>query len=103
MIPQQTGSRQVAWFKVYEFVEQLLAGMVSRPAAGTPEWCALPDTDPRKLAAVLDAGVHWTLRIDTEQEHRAEASKDVSAAADWSAVGRRMLSRNSVYIPRRIA
>jgi hypothetical protein len=96
------GSRSVDWFAVHEFVAQLLPSGGSWPAAGTPAWYALDDTDPRKLAAVLEAGVRWCLRIDTEQAQLAEASKDIAAIADWSAVARNMRrGRGSAYIPRR--
>jgi hypothetical protein len=83
-----TDSRMVAWFEVYAFVAPLLAGIASRPAAGTPAWCQLPDDDPRKLAAVLEAGVHMALKIDAEQAAKAEASQAISTAADWKQVAR---------------
>jgi hypothetical protein len=97
-------SRQVAWFEVYSFVAPLLARLDSWPAAGTPAWTALADDDPRKLAAVLESGVRWSLRVDTEQELLAAASSDVSAAADWGSIANRLRrSRGSAYIPRRRA
>ena len=76
-------SRQVAWFEVYTFVVSLLARTPSWPAAGTPEWCLLDDTNPRKTAAVLDAGVHWALKIDTEQTAQAELSQNLSTNTEW--------------------
>lgn len=75
-------SRQVAWFEAHLFKERAAGWVGERPAAGTPAWCRLPDDDARKTAALLDAGVQWCLRIDTEQELRAEASRDVAGAAD---------------------
>lgn len=79
-------SQQVCWFEVYAFVSERLAGIASWPTAGTTAWAAMPDDDPRKLAAILEAGVHWALRIDAEQEALAQAQLDVSSAADWSAI-----------------
>ena len=56
------------------------------PAAGTPAWCDLPDDDPAKLAALLDAAQHWALRVETCQAAQCEASRDISAAYDWAAL-----------------
>jgi hypothetical protein len=92
----------VAWFEVHQFVAELVAGVAPRPPAGTPAWCALADDDPRKLAAVLELGVHMALKIDAEQTARAEASQAVSSAADWTAVARTTRTgRGAAYIPRR--
>jgi hypothetical protein len=97
-------SREVSWFEVYSFVAPLLAGVDSWPAAGTPAWTALADDDPAKLAAVLEAGIRWALRIDTEQEILAQAARDVSQAADWSAIAASSRRhddavRSGAYIP----
>ncbi len=59
------GSAQVSWWDVHEFVAPLLEHVGSYPMAGTPEWCALPDYDPAKTAALLDAARHWALRVET--------------------------------------
>ncbi|OFJ55313.1 DUF2742 domain-containing protein [Mycolicibacterium grossiae] len=98
------GSQQVAWLEVHDFVLAKVADVPCWPAAGTVEWCQLRADDPRKIAAVLEAGVHWSLRVDTEQEARAHASRDISTAADWSAIARRTLQgRGTAYIPRKTA
>lgn len=75
----------MSWWSVHEFVAARTAGL-DFPTAGTPDWCALADDDARKLAAVLDAGQHHALRMETAQESLAEASKAVAAAADWPAI-----------------
>lgn len=90
-------SQQVSWWTVHEFVEPLLAGVGAWPMAGTPEWCALDDTDPVKTAALLDAAQHWALRVDTYQEQRCEAGRAVAGAFDWSTFSRKNLQRNSFY------
>ena len=69
--------------------------------AGTLTWQQLEDGDPVKIAALYDAARHHALRVDDAQSALAEASRDISAAADWSALGRNMLRRNNVYIPRK--
>lgn len=101
-------SRQVSWFAVHQFVESLVAqancGPV--PPAGTPAWRQLADGDPRKLLAAARAGTHWCLRLDTEQQQRAQAAKDVAGAADWAALAARVrrradATRTGNYIPRR--
>jgi hypothetical protein len=98
----QIHSRQVAWFEAHQFRERIAGDVGERPVAGSPAWCALPDSDPRKVIALLDAGVFWCLDTDTEQEQRAEASRDVASAADWTAVARSVQQgRGSGYIARK--
>lgn len=94
-------AQQVSWWSVHLYVEPLLAAVGRWPMAGSVEWCALPDDDVRKLAAVLDGGRHHALRVETAQVALSEASRDISGAADWTSVSREMLQRNAVYIPRR--
>jgi hypothetical protein len=84
--PYRHTSKQVSWWSVYEFVRPLLDGVAAWPSAGTPAWARLDDTDPRKVAAVIAAGLHWSLRIDCLQAEVAEASKAVAGSADWSSV-----------------
>ena len=71
--------------------------------AGTPAWCELDDTDPRKFAALFDAAQHWSLRVEIGQQHLAEASRDVSAGADWSSITNEIRRRHKVYIQRAVA
>lgn len=97
---KRLGSQQVTWFEVKLFVEPRLDGIEDWPLLGTPEWCSLDADDPRKVAAVLEAGVCWALRLDTEQEHRAEASRDIAGAADWPAIGRSVAQREAFYAER---
>ncbi|HSS25895.1 MAG TPA: DUF2742 domain-containing protein [Mycobacterium sp.] len=98
-----TSSQAVSWWSVHEFVTPLLAEAESWPLAGSPEWCDLEDTDPRKVAALFDGAQHWALRLETCQEQLAEASRDVSAAADWSAIATEIYYRRGAYIPREVA
>lgn len=86
-------SRSVAWWPVHEFIAALVAQVSDLPMAGTPAWCRLGDGDPRKLLAVAAAGEHHVLRVEMAQEARAEASKAVAAATDWSGVAREMQQR----------
>ncbi|NOP97920.1 DUF2742 domain-containing protein [Mycolicibacterium fortuitum] len=98
----QPGSQQVCWTTVLEFVERRGINPTTVLLAGTPEWNQLPDDHPDKLGSVLAAGVHHVLRVDLAQESRAEASREICAAADWSAVAQRIRGRASnAYIPRR--
>lgn len=83
----------VSWWIVHQFVVRVTEGLADWPAAGTPAWCALGDDDPRKLAAVLDAGQHHALRIEIAQEALAEASKAIAAAADWPGIAREIQQR----------
>jgi hypothetical protein len=92
-------SAQRSWWPVHRFVEAAVGhtDISSWPEAGTPAWCALANSDPRKWLAVLDAGQHWVLRLDAQQEARAEASRAVSASADWGRVAFQMRSRSEFY------
>lgn len=97
-----TGSQQVSWALVHEFLEAALAqaNTGSLPWAGTPAWCALPDGDPRKLLALAAAGEHHVLRVEVAQSAQAEASRAVAAAADWPKVAREIQQRNEFYASR---
>lgn len=91
-------SQQVDWWSVHTAVAAILADADTWPMVGTPAWCALPDDDPRKLAALCDAAQHWALRVETCQQARAEASHEISASADWSTIA--TAHRSSAYIRR---
>jgi hypothetical protein len=95
--------QQVSWWSVHEYVAPLLERAGPWPTLGTPAWCDLDDTDPRKVAALFDAAQHWALRVETCQQQLAEASRDVSAAADWSAIATEIFYRRGTYIPREVA
>jgi hypothetical protein len=90
-------SRQVSWWSVHVFVEQRLESAEAWPLLGTPAWCLLDDDDERKFSALLDAAQHWALRIETCQEAAAEASHDVSGAADWSSIAAANYQHASFY------
>jgi hypothetical protein len=96
-------SQQVSWWSVHTFVTPLLTSVGTWPMAGTPEWCALPDDDPVKWAALFDAARHHALRLDVNQAALAETSRDISGAADWPAIATEMVQRHGAYIPRRAA
>lgn len=95
-------SQQVSWWTVHEHVAPLLELVGRWPTVGTPEWCTL-EGGPTKLAAIYDAARHWALHLETAQVASAEASKAVSAAADWKAVAQEIQRRRGVYIPRAVA
>ncbi|WP_075909467.1 DUF2742 domain-containing protein [Mycobacterium syngnathidarum] len=97
-------SQQVAWWPTHEFIRAMVAkaNVGPLPTAGTPAWCELPDTDPRKLLALAASGEHWVLHTELAQEKRAEASRDIAAAGGWSALAKRIArGRGPAYIPRR--
>lgn len=91
-------SQQVCWATVLEFVQRCGVDVGAALLAGTPAWNRLPDDDPDKLGAVLAAGVHHALRLDTNQATIADASREISRAATWSRLGR---GRGDAYIPRK--
>jgi hypothetical protein len=93
-------SQQVSWWSVHEYVADKLAPVQSWPTLGTPAWCLLDDDDPRKLAALVDAAQHWALRLETCQEASCEASRAVSAAADWSQIAAYIRAERDFYAAR---
>ncbi|WP_241666405.1 DUF2742 domain-containing protein [Mycobacterium marseillense] len=93
------GSHQVSWWETHRFIEAAVAQANTGPLppAGTPAWCELADGDPRKLLSLAIDGVHHVLRKEVAQAARAEASRAVSAAADWTAVARELSHREDFY------
>lgn len=94
-----TSSQQVSWWSVHEFVADHLQ-VEHWPMVGTPEWCALPDDDPAKLAALFDAAQHWALRLETCQQARCDTSRDVAEGVNWSALAREINERTDFYAAR---
>ena len=87
-------SQQVSFWSVHEHVAPLLATVGQWPMVGTPAWCSLSGDDPKKWAALLDAAQHHALRLELNQEARADASKAVSSTADWTEVSREIRQLN---------
>ena len=105
-LERNCASRAVAWFEVYSFAERFAAShdvaLNHLPIPGTPAWCGMPDDDARKLMALVLGGVREALNHEVAQERRADASREISAAADWTALSQRIRNRASgTYIPRR--
>lgn len=101
-------SAQVSWYPAYRFVAEYAAAhslvLDHDLIAGTPTWCALPDSDARKLLALLLGGVREALANDARQAALADASHEISTAADWSALACRVRAgRGDAYIPREVA
>lgn len=92
-----TSSREVDWFAVAQFVAPLIAGFDRLPIPGTPAWCELSDHDPVKLAACLLYVRYWAFDAACRQETEIQASHDISAAADWAAIGRRIRDEAEFY------
>jgi hypothetical protein len=62
----------------------------------------MPDTDARKLLSLVLRGVQAAVADDARQEALADASREISTAAGWSAVAQRVRNgRGSAYTPRR--
>ena len=70
--------------------------------AGSPEWRALSDDDPQKLAALVVAGSRWCLEeeiaeIDWQRGDLKRASVAISEALPWSRVAKRIRDRDAWY------
>ena len=92
----------ISWGPVHAFVGRLLAGRAATAIiAGTPEWCALADDDPQKVAAVLTAASRWALEQELLDLHRQRAAKDaaveISKSKSWSSVARRLRDRAEFF------
>jgi hypothetical protein len=94
-----TASQQVSWLSVHAHVVPFLTAAGSWPMVGTPQWCDLDD-DPVKMAALLDAAQHWALRLETCQQARCDASREISGALDWPALAREINARTDFYAAR---
>ena len=102
----------VDWTAVRDFLYRRPVGR-THIIAGTPEWCELPDDDPRKVTALIIAGSRWVLEEEiAELQARRDAEKaaaiEIAAARDWVAVARRIRDRDlalrtGAHIPRRTA
>jgi hypothetical protein len=90
-------SSAVRWWDFNEWAQPLLDAVGEWPTVGTQAWFDLADDDPRKLAALYDGARHWALRVETCQIAECQASSDVSAAADWSAIGQKIRQRNQFF------
>lgn len=90
-------SQAVSWWEVCQYVAPVLARLGSFPMAGSVEWCALADDDPRKIAAIFDAAQHWVLRVEMGQEALAQASHDISAAEDWADIADEVRRRQEFH------
>ncbi|MGV0778733.1 DUF2742 domain-containing protein [Mycolicibacterium elephantis] len=93
-------SQQVSWSDVHEFVLPKLIKVGDWPMPGSPDWCQLDERDPVKWASVLDAGQHWTLRIEYLQQVECEASHEISAAKDWSKIAQFIKGRADYFAAR---
>ena len=85
---QPLSAQSVSWRAVHRFILPILSAVSGWPTIGTPAWCSLAHEHPAKWAALLDAAQHHALRLELNQEAMAEASKAISASADWPAVAR---------------
>lgn len=93
-------SQAVSWWSVHKFVAAVLNQCSDWPTLGTPAWCSLSHEDPRKWAALLDGAQHHALRLELNQEARAEVSRAISGAVDWPQLGREMNRRAGFYASR---
>ncbi|MDH3007089.1 DUF2742 domain-containing protein [Gordonia alkanivorans] len=95
-------SYDVNWEAVRDFVYRLPARPNTTIIAGSPEWRALDDQDPQKLAAVITAGSRWCLEEEIEQRRRRrEAQKDMSMGLleelPWKKIRQQMADRDAFY------
>ena len=95
-------STPITWEPVRDFAYRLLAGRTTSIIAGTPEWCALDDDDPRKTTALIAAGNRWVLeqsldQIDLRRIAAKHAAIEVATALDWTRVAKGIRDRDQWY------
>jgi hypothetical protein len=94
-------SRQVSFREVHDYINcqrrRFAALELSAPPLGTPAWAALPDDHPTKLSAVFNLAEAAAYSINATQVAEAEASKAISASADWRAIARAVRQRADFY------
>lgn len=93
---------------VHAFHVRTIGLLPELSACGSPAWVALPDDDPRKLAALMRAGLCWITETallprtladelaaaDIDVRARLKAmSVDVAGAMNWSAAADRITRR----------
>lgn len=80
---------------VHRFTRSFLAGVRDIPVLGSTEWCALADTDRRKIAAMIVAAMaRLILPQDVAGEVQRtvdghllkETANAISAAENWTAI-----------------
>jgi hypothetical protein len=90
-------SQQVSWSDVHAFVLPKLQVAGDWPMIGSPDWCLLDDRDRAKWASALDASQHWALRLEYFQQIKCEASRDISASEDWTALAKEIRNRAEFF------
>lgn len=94
-------SYDVDWVAVRDFLARHPVGP-THIIAGSPEWQALDDDDPQKLAAVITAGSRWVLEEEIEQHRRRrEAQKDMAIGLleelPWKKIRKQIEQRDEFY------
>jgi len=92
----------VNWEAVRDFVYRLPARPNTTIIAGSPEWCALDDDDPAKLAALITAGSRWVLEEEIDQlARRRQAQKDMALGLletlPWAQICKQIEQRDEFY------
>ena len=94
-------SYDVDWVAVRDFLARHPVGP-THIIAGSPEWQALDDDDPAKLAALITAGSRWVLEQNLEELDQQRAAKkhaaiEIATALDWTRVAKRIRDRDQFY------
>ncbi|MCX2755506.1 DUF2742 domain-containing protein [Gordonia sp. 4N] len=94
-------SYDVDWVAVRDFLARHPIGR-TQVIAGSPEWCALDDKDPQKLAAVITAGSRWVLEEEIEQHRRRREAQKAMAIGlleelPWKKIRQQMEDRDAFY------
>ncbi|MCT1352228.1 DUF2742 domain-containing protein [Gordonia sp. p3-SID1431] len=91
----------VDWVAVRDYLYRRPVGR-THIIAGTPEWQALDDDDPQKLAAVIAAGSRWVLEEEIDQIHRRREAQKAMALGlleelPWKKIRQQMADRDAFY------
>ena len=91
----------VDWVAVRDYLYRRPVGR-THIIAGSPEWQALDDDDPQKLAAVIAAGSRWVLEEEIDQlARRRQAQKDMALGLletlPWAQICKQIEQRDEFY------
>lgn len=94
-------SYQVDWAAVRDFLYRRPVGR-TQIIAGSPEWQALDDDDPQKIAALITAGSRWVLEEEIDQlARRRQAQKDMAIGLleelPWKKIRQQIADRDAFY------
>jgi len=99
-----------AFTGMYRTLQRLERHHGTPPVLGSPEWAALPEGHPSRIAAIYRAALCWVFEHDEDDQaaRMKSAALDVAQGTDWAAAAQRIRDRadansSGAYIGRKAA